>query len=277
MPLEDITPVILAGGAGRRLRPFSTKKAPKPFVKFPFWKHTMLQQTALRLQGMRDPVIVCNARHRELAGVQLRDAGVRPARMLLEPAGRNTAPAIAAAAHYMARDPQGLMLILPSDHAVANVGALRGAVAEGVALAREGKIVTFGIAPDSVQTRYGYIRTRDCKFHEKPDRKTARAFLREGGWFWNSGIFLMSAQTALAAFTQFCPATHDAAHNALHRGSCLQDAVFLQDEAFGTAEPQSFDKAVMEKACNIALIPVAGTAWRDMGTFGGLAASLLPR
>lgn len=273
---SSVTPVILAGGAGRRLYPLSTQKIPKPFIKFPFAKETMLQQTAQRVSMMRPPVIICNARHRERAVLQMKECNVTPARILLEPAGRNTAPAIAAAAHYLSRDPDTLMLVLPSDHAVKNPQALLAAIEAGIPLARQGRLVLFGIKPDSPHTSYGYIEAQGgdvTAFHEKPNRARAAALIRQG-CYWNSGIFLFSPQAILGALQQHAPEICDAAHEAVNRAAALRESVILAD-SFASMPAQSIDRAVMERADHLAFVPVAAPGWRDLGTWGALLSSLL--
>lgn len=286
--LRDAVPVILAGGAGRRLWPLSTPRLPKPFLKLPFSPATMLQQTALRTAGaMKPPFVVCNARHRAVALEQLGAAGVRPARLLLEPQGRNTAPALAAAASYlsgsgMADTP---VLVMPSDHEIRDPGLLLRAAAAGLPHARAGMIVTFGIVPDRAETAYGYIQAgadlgggvfAARAFREKPDRKTAASLLREGGWFWNSGLFLLTAGTAAAAFEKHAPELWVAVQEAVRGASCLRESIILHETRFAAAPALSFDRAVMEKADNIALVPAA-PGWRDMGSWRAVAASLFRR
>lgn len=286
--LRDAVPVILAGGTGRRLWPLSTRRLPKPFLKLPFSPTTMLQQTALRTAGvMKPPLVVCNVRHRGLALEQLGAAGVRPARLLLEPQGRDTAPAIAAAAHYLAGSgmAETPMLVMPSDHDIRDPGLLLRAAEAGLPRARAGMVVTFGIVPDRAETAYGYIRAgadlgggvfAARAFREKPDRKTAASLLREGGWFWNSGLFLLTAGTAAAAFERHAPELWDAVGAAVRGASCLRESIVLDEARFAAAPALSFDRAVMEKADNAALVPAA-PGWRDLGSWRAVAASLFRR
>jgi mannose-1-phosphate guanylyltransferase/mannose-6-phosphate isomerase len=289
----DIVPVILAGGAGRRLWPLSTDGYPKPFLKMPFARWSMLQETAQRVRPLPPPVIVCNVRHHEIVARQMDEAGIMRAQILLEPAGRNTAPAIAAAAHYLASSGRGaaLMLVLPSDHMIRRPDIFLRAAGQGMPHALQGKIVTFGITPDHPAEGYGYIRTgilldkksgalSVASFHEKPSRAVAESYLAAGDRFWNSGIFLLGAQTCLDALQQFSPDIYSGAREAVRRAAQAQNATFLAEAAFTACPALSFDRAIMEKAENGALVPVA-PGWRDLGTWrsyaGAFAASLLNR
>jgi len=213
-----MVPVVLSGGSGTRLWPLSREQLPKQCLPL-CSEHTLLQETLLRLVGVPElaaPLIVCNEQHRFLVAEQLRQIGREPAGILLEPAGRNTAPAVAIAALDAAnRDPETLLLVLPADHLIQEPERFREALAAARAAAQLGHLVTFGIVPTAPETGYGYIRGADAAgetgwqsvaaFVEKPDRERAEAYLRQGGYFWNSGMFLFTARTILDALALHAP------------------------------------------------------------------------
>lgn len=276
MPPEflDVTPVILAGGAGRRLRPLSREERPKPFLT-PWGRRSLFQETLARVEGFSPPLIVCNQKHRGLVVEQMPEGARKSAAMLLEPAGRNTAPAIAAAAHWLARQDNDLMLVLPSDHMIRNVTAFRQAVTGGIGPARQGRLVTFGIRPRHPATRFGYIRRGKVlaagayevsSFTEKPDKKTALSFLRAGDYEWNSGLFLFSARHFLAALETYVPEMHQGSYEAVARASRYNQALYLNEQAFSALPSLCVDKAVMEKMDRGVVIPV-DMGWRDVGTW----------
>ena len=200
-------PVILSGGSGTRLWPLSRAALPKQLLPLAS-DRTMLQETVTRLAGLADcgaPLVICNNDHRFLIAEQLREIGVEPLGIFLEPMGRNTAPAAAVAAlTLLKRDPDAVMLLLPADHLIDNVPAFHAAVADGLKAVALGRLVTFGIVPDSPHTGYGYIQRSEAlegttarqvaRFVEKPDAATAAKFLAGGDYFWNSGMFLFSAR-----------------------------------------------------------------------------------
>src|SRR5262245_41306947 len=196
-----ITPVILSGGSGTRLWPLSRELYPKQLLPL-VSDRTMLQETVLRLDGVHaaPPVVVCNDAHRFLVAEQLRQLGIKPQAIILEPVGRNTAPAIALAALKTA--PDALLLVLPADHVIRDVPAFQAAVGVAVPAAQSGKLVTFGIVPSAPETGYGYIKQAGAagsgasaieQFIEKPERARAEQFLQQGGYYWNSGMFLFQA------------------------------------------------------------------------------------
>ncbi|WP_293210007.1 mannose-1-phosphate guanylyltransferase, partial [Parvibaculum sp.] len=213
-----IYPVILSGGVGSRLWPTSRALYPKQLLPL-VSERTMLLETALRVSGgerFADPIIVSNDEHRFIIAQQMRDAGITPLAHILEPQGRNTAPAAAAAAAFVrAHDPEGVLLVLPADHHIADIEAFRDAVSRGAALAEAGKLVTFGILPSGPETGYGYVKRGTElgggnafvveRFVEKPDLETAQSYLAEGGYDWNAGIFMFRADVILEEMQTHCP------------------------------------------------------------------------
>lgn len=273
-----LIPVVLAGGAGTRLWPLSRAALPKQFVAFPGREHTLFQETLLRLGDRAgSPVVVCNERHRFLAAEQLRQADIAGARILLEPAPRNTAPAAALAAlEAMETDAGALLLVLPSDHAIGRPERLLAAIAEAEGFAREGHLMTFGIVPDTPATGYGYMAAGETlgqssarkldRFVEKPDPATAEAYLASGDYLWNSGMFLFGAATYLAELERHVPWIYEAcrqAHDGIVRGS---DFSRYPDDAFADCRSLSIDYAVMEHTGRGAVIPLDAD-WSDLGAW----------
>ena len=279
----QIHPVILSGGAGTRLWPLSRASYPKQLLKLSS-QRTMLQDTVARGLidvGFAAPLLVCNEDHRFLVDDQLQQIGIKPQAILLEPKARNTGPAIAAAALWLlARDPDALMLVQPSDHVIASPADFHRAVMRGLAAAQEGRLVTFGIKPVRPDTGYGYIQSGEAlsggdgvfgvdRFVEKPDRETAQRFVDSGAFFWNSGIFLLSARAYLGELSRINPAMLDACERAVRDGQ--EDLAFfrLSAEPFGEAPSLSIDHAVMEHTSRAAVVPV-DMAWSDVGSWPAL-------
>ena len=273
-----LIPVVLAGGAGTRLWPLSRAALPKQFVAFPGREHTLFQETLLRLGDRTGaPVVVCNEQHRFLAAEQLRQADIAGARILLEPAPRNTAPAAALAAlEAMETDTGALLLVLPSDHAIGRPERLLAALAEAEGLAREGYLMTFGIVPDAPATGYGYMAAGETlgqssarkldRFVEKPDPATAEAYLASGDYLWNSGMFLFGAAAYLAELERHEPEIYEVcrqAHEKIDRGS---DFSRYPDDAFADCRKLSIDYAVMEHTACGAMIPL-DAGWSDLGAW----------
>jgi mannose-1-phosphate guanylyltransferase/mannose-6-phosphate isomerase len=278
-----IYPVILSGGAGTRLWPLSRAVLPKQLLPLVADK-TMLQDTAQRVAGwpgVMAPLVVCGNDHRFMVAEQLREIGITPLGILLEPVGRNTAPAVAAAANYLkAIDPEALMLVLPADHVIENGAAFRDAVERAVTLVSQGQLATFGIVPQSPETGYGYIRRGeavagcgDCykvaRFVEKPDAATAQSFLDEGGYYWNSGMFMFQAGRFLEELAKHAPAIADAAEKAVSTGYRDLDFCRLEEEAFSSSPSDSIDYAVMEHTLDAAVVP-ADIGWNDVGSWSAL-------
>ncbi|MFA7438316.1 mannose-1-phosphate guanylyltransferase/mannose-6-phosphate isomerase [Castellaniella sp.] len=274
-------PVILAGGAGTRLWPLSREYKPKQFLPLPGGRQTLLQQTLLRLQGLDcgAPLLVCNEKHRFLAAEQMHEIGLGQGQLLLEPCGRNTAPAIALAA-LMALDGGNdpLLLVLAADHLVLDVSAWQAAVRAARALAQEGRLVTFGIVPDHAETGYGYIRRgapagagwRVRQFVEKPDAATAQAYLDTGEYYWNSGMFLFRASRYLQALQASRPGMLEACRRAWATRTTDLDFIRLAQEAFEACPSESIDYAVMEHTTDAAVVAM-DVGWNDLGAWSALA------
>ena len=270
-----ITPILLCGGSGTRLWPLSRKSFPKQFTDV-VGDHSLFEASARRFTGagFADPVVITGNDFRFIVTEQLESAGLTAAGILIEPEGRNTAPAAAAAALFAARtDPQALILLVPSDHAVADPEAFRAAVETGRAAAMDGQIVTFGIAPSRAETGYGWLEAgeetapgvhRLTRFIEKPDAARAQALFADGANLWNAGVFLASAQTLLAAFRDHAPAVLDAVQAALDAGSTDMGFTRLDAALWAQVPEDSIDYAVMEKARNVSVVRFDGH-WSDLG------------
>ena len=272
-----VHPLILSGGSGKRLWPLSRQANPKQFLKV-LGDHSLFQETCLRLKGgaFGPPTIIANDAHRFLAAEQMREIGVPPAAIVLEPIGRNTAPAAITGALLAAReDADRLLLLLPSDHAIADTAAFAKAIAAGIPAAEAGAIVTFGIKPDRPHTGYGYIEAAAkgegaalsvSRFVEKPDAKTAQKYLDSGKFYWNAGIFLFSARALLEAAGRFVPGVQAACAEAIANGKSDLDFLRLSETHFAKAESISLDYAIIEKAANIRCVPL-DAGWSDLGSW----------
>jgi mannose-1-phosphate guanylyltransferase/mannose-6-phosphate isomerase len=277
-----IYPVILSGGAGTRLWPLSRAVLPKQLLPL-VSDRTMLQETALRLHGraeLQAPLIVCGNEHRFLVAEQMREIKVAPLGILLEPVGRNTAPAVAAAAEFLkAIDPQALMLVLPADHVIEDVDAFYTAIERAAVLAADGALATFGIVPTGPETGYGYIQSgkpaaaEQCfsvdRFVEKPDRATAEGFVAAGNYFWNSGMFLFRAESYLRELAALAPAIAGAAEAAVRLGYRDLDFCRLDEASFTASPSDSIDYAVMEHTRHAIVVPSA-IGWSDVGSWSAL-------
>jgi mannose-1-phosphate guanylyltransferase / mannose-6-phosphate isomerase len=290
--MSELQPVLLSGGSGTRLWPLSREAYPKQFLPL-VGDDTMLQATWRRVAQLSEaaPLIVANEEHRFLVAEQLRVIGAPQARIVLEPVGRNTAPAIAVAALIARADPQHedgdpLLLVLPSDHVVRDAEAFRAAVRAAMPAAEQGALVTFGIVPQAPETGFGYIqadassvanvdRVRNVlRFVEKPDAITAQRYLDEGGYYWNSGMFLFRASRYLEELHKYRPdilAAARAACEHLDPDGPTQDSVFLRldREAFAASPSESIDYAVMEKTDAAMVLPV-DIGWNDVGSWSAL-------
>jgi len=275
-----LQPVLLSGGSGTRLWPLSREAYPKQFLPLA-GDDTMLQATWLRVAAIAGapPIVVANEEHRFLVAEQLRQAGAPTPSILLEPVGRNTAPAIAAAALQATIDgADPLLLVLPSDHVIAHADAFRDAVRVASAAAEQGALVTFGIVPTAPETGFGYIQSADAdvagvrkvaRFVEKPDAATAQSYLASGGYYWNSGMFLFRASRYLQELGRFRPDVLAATRQALERAKHDGDFIRLDKDAFAACPADSIDYAVMERTDAAAVLPV-DIGWSDLGSWSAL-------
>lgn len=274
-----IVPVILSGGSGTRLWPMSRPEKPKQFLALTA-RETMLQLTAARAHGdaFAAPVVVANAQHAAEVEAQLAEGGVALQSLILEPIARNTAPAIALAALAV---PAGApMLVMPSDHVIADREAFHAAIHAAMPLVADGWLVTFGITPDAPETGYGYIKVGDeiatgvhrvASFVEKPRRDVAEAMLAGGDHAWNGGIFLFRADAFLAALEAHAPEILNACKAAMQGAERIDARILPATDAFAASPSDSIDYAVMEKADRVAVVPVA-MGWSDVGSWDALHA-----
>lgn len=273
-----VTPVILSGGSGVRLRPLSRLGRPKQFIAL-HGASTMLQSTARRTDDadlFTSPVVVASAEHGEAIEAQLADVGMPPSMLILEPCARNTAPATALVA--LNADPDDLLLVMPSDHLVTDTAAFRAAVEAALPMAGDGWLVTFGVTASRPETGYGYILRgerlasgvfRAARFVEKPTRDVAEAYVADGCYCWNAGIFLFRAGALLDALEQDAPYLLDLVRAAVKGQS--RDGMRIRPDAqlFASAPAQSIDHAIMEKSKKVAVVPVE-MGWSDIGSWSAL-------
>ncbi|NDV02091.1 mannose-1-phosphate guanylyltransferase/mannose-6-phosphate isomerase [Pseudoroseicyclus tamaricis] len=278
--MTDITPVLLAGGSGTRLWPLSRKSYPKQFSRL-LGEESLFQASALRLAGKEEglsfakPVVLTNSDFRFIVTEQLAEVGIDPGAVLIEPEGRNTAPAaLAAALHLAAEDPERIMLVAPSDHHIPDTDAFRAAIARGIAAVEAGKLVTFGITPTWAETGYGYLELEGppedgaaqplARFVEKPDAERAAEMLSAGNYLWNAGIFLFRVRDILAAFEAHAPGLMEPVGTAVTEAATDLGFLRLDPAAWANAEDISIDYAVMEKADNLSVVPFSAH-WSDLG------------
>ncbi len=277
-----IQPIILAGGSGTRLWPASRLMYPKQLLPLA-GENTMLQETVLRLNGVADLaddlLVICNETHRFLVAQQLHDIRVA-AKIVLEPEGRDTAAAVALAALMLKDDREAsspLLLVLPADHVIRDVAAFQKAVATGKAAAQAGKLVTFGIVPTRAEIGYGYIQVETSgaaarpitAFVEKPDLSTATAYLESGDYFWNSGMFMFSAESLVAALEEHAPEILAACRTSVENSTFDADFIRPANAAFLGCPSESIDVAVMEKTRSAVMVPL-DAGWSDVGSWAAL-------
>ena len=276
-----LIPLVLSGGSGTRLWPVSRKNLPKQFLALA-GNGTLFQQTIARTRQLPEvaaPIVVASEDHRFLAADQLLEAGIEGATIVLEPLARNTAPAIALGAlQALQRDADALLLVLPADHLIGDTASFTAAVQQAVPLAQQGWLVTFGIRPDRAETGFGYIRRAEAigddgyqveQFVEKPDLATAEAYLADGSYDWNSGMFLFKASRYLEELAVLAPAMLAAVREAHAKAAADLDFVRIDRDAFAQVSDGSIDYVVMEKTRHAAVIPVS-CAWSDIGSWSAL-------
>ncbi len=278
---KKILPFVLSGGSGTRLWPLSRRALPKQLLALN-GDLSLLQQSCKRLDDaiFATPTILCNNEHRFIVAEQLQELGIEGAGIVLEPVGRNTAPAALIAA-LCARskygDENALVLLMPSDHVMDDEKGFRASIEKGIESARDGHIVTFGVQPTTPETGYGYIETVPGsgnvfdvrRFVEKPSREVATGYLDAGNYFWNAGIFLYSAGMMIEAFRKHAPETLHQCRLALEKARADLDFLRLDEEAYAPCESISLDYAIMEKVSGIRCVPLA-TNWSDLGSWSAL-------
>ena len=278
-----IVPVILSGGSGTRLWPLSRQHYPKQFLPL-LGNKSMFQQTMLRLKGvddLTDPVIVCNENHRFLVAEQLNQIGIKNAAIILEPIGRNTAPAIAAAAMQISSDidkKNSIMLVLSADHQINDTDEFLKTINIARIYAKNGRLVTFGIVPNSPNTGFGYINyieglnsevSEVKKFVEKPDQKTAESYLKDGCYLWNSGMFMFDPSQLIIELSSHCLEVVNAVKKSFDNATKDQDFIRLEPKFFESSPNDSIDYALMEKSNNVVVIKL-DAGWSDVGSWESL-------
>ena len=274
-----IIPVILSGGSGTRLWPLSRKLHPKQFIEL-MGKTTLFQEAVLRLpESIENPLIICNEEHRFLAAEQLRKINKEPKNIILEPVGRNTAPAIALAALKSIKESEdAILLVLSADHLIQDMDKFHQAIALATKQAEQNKLVTFGIAPNKIETGYGYIKANISKnknyydideFVEKPDYKTAKKYVDSGGYFWNSGMFMFKASVYLSELEKYEPEILSACQKSCQTEFYDLDFIRLNEQEFLKCPSQSIDYAVMEKTKNASMV-ILDANWSDVGSWTAL-------
>ncbi|TCW17793.1 mannose-1-phosphate guanylyltransferase [Raoultella sp. BIGb0138] len=278
-----ILPVIMAGGTGSRLWPLSRELFPKQYLRLS-GDDSMLQETILRLEGLNTsaPIIICNEQHRFLAAEQLRQIGQLKNNIILEPVGRNTAPAVALAAlsAINKNDEDPLLLVLAADHVIEDIDSFHMAINKAISYADGGKLVTFGIVATGPETGYGYIQRGEqsgsdgynvCRFVEKPDITTAQTYLDSGEYYWNSGMFLFRAKRYLEELRKYRPDILDVCIDAIQNVNkdSIEDFVRVSERVFASCPDESIDYAVMEKTTDAVVIPL-NAGWNDVGSWSAL-------
>ena len=275
-------PVILSGGSGTRLWPLSRELFPKQFLSLS-GDDSLFQDTFSRLKciDLQPAIVICNEEHRFIAAEQLRSLGVSECDIILEPVGRNTAPAIAVAAFHALKNTNendALLLVLAADHVIDDVAAFHLAIEQAEVLANEGKLVTFGVVPDKAETGYGYIRRgqkiESCGFEvdaffEKPDLVTVESYLLSGDYLWNSGMFMFKASRYLEELKEFQPEIYSVCEQAVNHIDKSFDYLRLTEDIFSSCPAESIDYAVMESTKSAAVVPL-DAGWSDVGSWSAL-------
>ena len=277
----QIIPVILSGGSGRRLWPLSRKEYPKQYLPL-VGDNTMLQDAILRLNGLdnlANPIIICNADHRFLVAEQCQQIGIKNPTILLEPIGKNTAPAIAAAAlQSLKGSDDSILLVLSADHVIQDMNAFHKAINIARQQAQSGKLATFGIVPTDANTGYGYIKSskesnngahKVEEFVEKPDLKTAEFYLEQGSYLWNSGMFMFQSRSFIDELTTHAPNIVVSVNSAVNNAVQDLDFIRLDRQAFESSPSDSIDYALMEKSNNVVVVPL-DAKWNDIGAWPAL-------
>ena len=274
----SVTPVILSGGSGTRLWPISRKYYPKQLLVPSNGDHSLLQNTALRVKHLLEPIVVCNEEHKFMVSEQLLEIGAKPAEIILESNGRNTAPAIAVAAmQAQLKDRDVIIAVFPADHMITEQDSFNHALELAVESARDNFLVTLGVIPTRAETAYGYIKSKDQRgdvwavdsFVEKPDQQLAQQFFESGEYLWNSGIFVFKASVYLSVLAQLQPEIFRHCEMAFDNARKNTDFVELDAAAFKSCPAESIDYAVMEKAKDVAVVPMDAN-WTDLGSWQAL-------
>jgi len=282
--MSKLIPVIMAGGTGSRLWPLSRESFPKQFLSIDDSGFSLLQQTLQRLSGLDGieiaaPLVICNEEHRFLVAEQLREIGQLGCNIILEPVGRNTAPAVALAAHLANEDePESTLLVLAADHLIKKVDNFHAAIQLGTQFSTNNKLVTFGIIPESPETGYGYIKRGEqlaegsfsvAGFVEKPSLDKATAYLASGEYSWNSGMFMFTAETFLQELQQLSPEIYQSTGQSIARSQRDMNFIRVDSDTFKDCPSDSIDYAVMEKTRNAVVIPI-DAGWSDVGSWSSL-------
>lgn len=278
MHSTNIIPVIMAGGSGTRLWPLSRTKYPKQFLTLGLDEHTLLQKTVLRLKELNcaEPILICNEEHRFLVAEQVRKIGVHPT-IILEPVGKNTAPATALVAYHLKKNDDAVMLVLPADHVINDEKAFTESIINAHELALQDNMVTFGITPTHPETGYGYIKQGKALLHghhidtfvEKPDYATAQNYLKSGDFLWNSGMFMFKASQYLKELATHAPDIADVCQKAMLNTQKDLDFVRIDKAIFESCRSDSIDYAVMENTDN-AVVVALSAGWSDVGSWSAL-------
>ncbi|MDA7842762.1 mannose-1-phosphate guanylyltransferase/mannose-6-phosphate isomerase [Methylophilaceae bacterium] len=277
----EIIPIILSGGSGTRLWPLSREDYPKQFLSL-VDERTMLQETILRLSGLEniaEPIIVCSYNHRFIVAEQCHQIGKKNLTILLEPEGRNTAPAITASAfHSLKKTNDAILLVLSADHVIKNIEVFHQAIKTAYLQAQDGKIAIFGIPPKDANTEYGYIEVTKKNingsyevnsFVEKPNFIHAQKYFKKGNYFWNSGMFMFKAVTLINELSVHSPAIIEPIRAAVNNATIDLDFIRLSEDEFKSSPSESIDYALMEKSRNVVMVPLEAN-WNDIGTWSAL-------